>query len=152
MSAEPTHELLPHKIVLRLVSLKDQFIPRGAILPTWEAFNPSSEDKEEARRRGCDPRVSVWDSELTTVEQAQAFRRDTECKPYWLRVEDIHAVGAFAAVRRLRVVADPLPEEKPGAAGHCGIEGLHRKDGESKKDWKTLLDKLAQKCMDTFPK
>lgn len=55
-------------------------------------------------------------------------------------VTRVRAAGATA------VVYDRLPPpdfDKPGAAGHAGIEGLERTKGEPKIDWRERLQKIA---------
>ncbi|HEX3483368.1 MAG TPA: hypothetical protein VHT91_50500 [Kofleriaceae bacterium] len=107
--------------------------------PTWETFRPSSDDKDDAQRRGGQVRVSVWDSTLTTTTQARAFRdKDTLV----LRGGVQHVLEASAQA----VVCDPLTppnDARPGADGHAGIEGLDRANGEQKQSWKNRLDCVA---------
>lgn len=103
--------------------------------PTAAAFEPSSEDKKVTPVR-----VSVWDEHLTTVDQAASFRHE---RPLLVlradRCADVVAVG-------VRVVYDPLPapeDERPGAAGHCGIEGLER-GTRPRPEWRAMLDRIAE--------
>jgi hypothetical protein len=142
------NDLPDHKTVLRVVKRIEQFIPVGATLPTWLAFNPSSKDFEEAQVRGLSVRVSVWDTEFTSVQQAQGFRQDAELnEPYGLLVGEARGIALAVANTRFRVVADPLiPSRGPGSEGHCGIEGLDRSAGTPKKIHQAFLVDLAKRC------
>lgn len=139
-------ELAAGKRILRLVKDIPRFIPPGYSLPTGDAFEPSTDDKEEARKRAQPVRVSVWDLELTTVEQAKAFRASEQLLAFDLMVQDVIDVRQLFNCHRLRVVADPFDVSQPGAYGHCGIEGLDRQKGEDRKTYRATLDELAKRA------
>lgn len=124
--------------VLRLPAPPKDFVPENW-RPTWLELNPSSEDKRHAEETGRPVRVSVWDAALTTPAQALTFRgRQT--------IIISGAVEAVIAGGATGVVYDRLsaPEsERPGADGHAGIEGLVRRDGETKPQWKERLQRVA---------
>lgn len=140
-------ELLPEQSVFRLVRQTDRFIPAGKPGLNGAAFEPSSDDKAEAEAHQQPVRVSVWETLLTTVIQAQAFRAVPDTIPYRLSVSDVVATKEKLQPNgRLRVVADPLNDPKPGANGHCGIEGLDRLPSEGGLIYKALRDELALKA------
>jgi len=124
--------------VLRLPAPPKDFVPEGW-RPTWLELNPSSEDKRHAEQTGRPVRVSVWDATLTTPAQALAFRgRET--------IIISGTVASVIAGGAERVVYDRLspPEsERAGADGHAGIEGLLRRDSETKPQWKQRLQQVA---------
>jgi len=135
-------ELEQHKTVFRFIPDQDRFIPPGARFPNGEAFEPSSEDK-----KGSPIRVTVWDTSLTTAAQARSLRPERgPALPYGLRVADVVEIRNRLEPR-LRVVAEPIePPTGPGSDGHCGMEGLDRLSGASKKIHKAKLDEVAQKA------
>jgi hypothetical protein len=118
--------------------------------PTGDAFRPSEADKKEAQERGAPVRVSVWDLSLTTIPQARSFRMTHEGqRAFALQVEAVMKVQAQMREPRLRVVADPRPEQDgPGAIGHCGIEGLDRPPQGKKVLQRALLDALAREVVE----
>jgi hypothetical protein len=110
----------------------------------WETFNPSGADEKHAAASGRAVRVSVWEQERTTPEQARAFRATASIV---LRVAVAAVVQTSEMTQRpLDVVYEPLeaPDgDLPGADGHAGIEGLKRAAGEQKTKWKAALQALA---------
>jgi hypothetical protein len=132
--------------VLRLPRPPPEFQP-DSWRPTDKQFEPSNADKEYANTSGKPVRVSVWDEELTTVEQASAFRAgETLCLR--LRVQVVLDTASEHGGDAVRVVYDPLPaveSEKPGAEGHAGIEGLER-GSKPRKAWRVLLQAIADKA------
>lgn len=143
-------ELDIEKTVFRLVRDIPRFVPHGMRFPNGDAFRPSQMDEDDAEQTGKPVRVSVWDLELTTVPQARAFRSTNDVqRPFALRVSDVAKVRQQMQEARLRVVADPLDEgDGPGAAGHCGIEGLDRLPGGQKKVQRAILDALAAEVVE----
>jgi hypothetical protein len=125
--------------VLRLPVPPKDFIP-GGWKPTHQELEPSGDDKRDAAEHGGPVRVSVWDAALTTAAEARAFRSRPVIAIAAL-VAGVRAAGATAVVYdNLR----PPDSEKPGAAGHAGIEGLDRAKGEPKIAWRTRLQKIAE--------
>lgn len=150
-------EPLPESaFVFRLAETNSMFIPEGARLPNAELFTPSSKDKEEAKKRGRPPGVSVWDRDLTTVEQARTIRYWPNEPPDGIRAFSLN-VGFVRGVgkqfdRQIDVVADPESQEKgPGASGHSLIEGLKRPPDQSRKLFKDIWATLAGACKDITP-
>lgn len=124
--------------VLRLPVPPKDFTPEGW-KPTHQELEPSGEDKRYAAEYGRPVRVSVWDAAITTAEEACAFRTRPVIAITALVVV-VRAAGATAVVYdNLR----PPDSDKPGAAGHAGIEGLARTKGEPKIAWRTRLQKIA---------
>lgn len=131
--------------VLRVVRKTKIFIPEGAQFPTLEAFRPSQEDEAEAQKRQRPVRVSVWNSQLTSVSEAKLFRNtQDQLGVYGATVDAINAVARQLQEQRIRVVADPLTSSQPGAAGHCGIEGLDRPLGSAKVRQKEILHEISK--------
>jgi acyl-CoA synthetase (NDP forming) len=124
--------------VLRLPLPPKDFTPDGW-KPTHQELEPSSSDKRYASEHGRPIRVSVWDAAITTTEQARAFRGRPVIVIAAL-VANVRAAGATAVVYDNLA---PPDSEKPGAAGHAGIEGLDRAADEPKTVWRTRLQKIA---------
>jgi hypothetical protein len=132
--------------VLRLPRPPPDFVPESW-RPPYQLFEPSSDDKRHAEDRGLPVRVSVWDESLTSSEQARAFRAG-RCLVLRVGVKNIRAV-ADQTNRALAVAYDRLEEallSRPGAHGHAGIEGLARRSGEPKVEWKAALQRLADEA------
>jgi len=143
-------ELAPDRTVLRLVRNVPVFVPDGMRFPTGDAFRPSESDKKEAETRGRPVRVSVWDLCITTIPQARSFRATNDLqRSFALRVANIIKIQTQMSEPRLRAVSDPRPDhEGPGAAGHCGIEGLDRPPQGRKVIQRALLDALAREVVE----
>jgi len=137
-------EELQDGVVFRLAALKQDFPPDSPTLRFWH-FELSQNDKAHAKT-GQPPRLSVFDAERTTPEQAKAiWGMERDSAAFGLRVLGIRAIHV-AGLPPLRVVRDPLAPplgEMPGADGHCGIEGLARRPGEPKALYRELRVRLA---------
>lgn len=64
-------ELGTNESVFRFFPETSAFIPNGQSTQNGGIFTPSSQDKEEAQRRGQNVRLTVWDIAVTTCEQAK---------------------------------------------------------------------------------
>lgn len=132
-------------LVFRLAAIKHDFPPDSPALRFWH-FELSENDRARAERTGLPARLSVFDSERTTVAQARAiWGVEKESAAFGFRVPEIRAVHV-SGLEPLRVVRDPLDSplaEMPGAEGHCGIEGLARRPGEPKALYRELRVRLA---------
>jgi len=131
--------------LLRLPKPPPDFVPEGW-RATWQHFEPSTRDKEQAVLRGKPVRVSVWDGTLTSIEQARAFRQEPTLV-LRLSVQDVLDVAARTK-HPLHVVYEPLqpPDNaRPGADGHAGIEGLEKVPGQPKTIRRAMLDALASR-------
>ena len=125
--------------VLRLPVPPKDFTPDGW-KPSHQELEPSGDDKRHAEESGRPTRVSVWDAVLTTIAEARAFRSRPVITIAAV-VTRVRVAGATAVVYdRLK----PSDSDKPGAAGHAGIEGLERTKGEPKIAWRTRLQKIAE--------
>ena len=132
-------------VVFRLATIKHDFPPDSPSLRFWH-FELSENDRNHAERTGQPARLSVFESERTTVVQARAIwgvEKESTAFGLWvLEIQTIHVPG----LDPLRVVRDPLEPplaEMPGADGHCGIEGLGRRPGEPKALYRELRVRLA---------
>lgn len=126
-----------HRVVRLPLPPKD-FTPDGW-RPTHHELEPSTQDKDHAAEHGRPVRVSVWDATLTTVAEAHAFRGRPVIAIAAV-VERVRAAGATAVVYD---TLSPPHSDRPGAAGHAGIEGLERASGEPKVDWRARLQRVA---------
>lgn len=151
MNRESFEPLADDATVFRLVEYGTKFLPPGARLPTLDLFEPTTRDKAQAKERGREPGVSVWDRSLTSVPQATTIRyaRGTapdDVRAFGLVVGEIRTVS-HEYEREVDVVTDPLEEDRgPGAEGHSAIEGLKRPDGYQRKRHKAFLLDLADAC------
>jgi hypothetical protein len=138
-------EELQDGVVFRLATIKHDFPPGSSRLRFWH-FELSQNDRSHAEKTGNPPRLSVFDTERTTVAQALAIRGvEQESMAFGLGVPEIRAVRV-AGLDPLRVVRDSLEpplSEMAGASGHCGIEGLARRIGDSKVLFRELRVRLA---------
>jgi hypothetical protein len=157
------YEALPNTSeVFRLVKPGGGFLPVGHRLPKPEWLEPSEDDVKEAARTGRRPGLSVWDTTLSSVEQACIWgkRTPSDQLAFSASVANIHG-AALARSRAIDVVADPLdvnvepqlsilnaePEQASLAAsaeGHALIEGIRRPDGTSKKDHRDFRAALIE--------
>lgn len=124
--------------VLRLPVPPKDFAP-DSWRPTHQELEPSTDDKRYAAANGRPVRVSVWDATLTSIAEARAFR-GRQVIAISAVVAHVRAAGAVTVVYDH---LEPPDFEKPGAAGHAGIEGLERASGEPKTAWRTRLQKIA---------
>jgi hypothetical protein len=120
-----------------------------------EAFHLSTADKEQPV-----PRLSVWETTNTTVEQADTLTNGKNALAGFLLVAEIRQLRPepdHAGVVHLDVEWEPAREgpegnrvvsSKPGAQGHCGITRLDQDratDGTALKTYrKSLYGKLAR--------
>ena len=116
--------------------------------PSYEDFQPSSTDKEHAKSCGKPVRVSVWDHSLTTVDQAREFR-NVRAIVVVISNQSIVDMARERGLPGLCAVYDslaPPDSEKPGAAGHAGIEGFGKETGLTKLQRRALLDDVASRA------
>jgi len=143
-------EELEDGIVFRLATLNDEF-PPGSRQLTPAHFELSTKDKEDARGKGHEPRLSVYDAGRCTVDQARSLRAvSREYSAFGLEVPEIRSIRV-AGLDPLRVVRDQLEpplRDMPGADGHCGIIGLARKPGQQSMLYRELRVRLADR---SFP-
>ncbi len=86
-------------------------------------FNLSSEDKSQKPAR-----LSVFDCDRTSVEQAKDILDRKRASAVTLKVSDVRSINE-EGLGKLDVVNDPLPRDHPkarmeGADGHCAMLGL----------------------------
>lgn len=143
---DPRPRLPESAVVLRLVPQVPSHYPPDAPKPLPAAFDLSDDDKAEAERRQLPAGASVFDLAITTVAEARAIRNSAALVvPFAVEVRSVHRVGAQFG-DRLGVVADPLPPEIPGGAGHAAITGLLRLPGEARTAFKTMKQLLVDHC------
>ncbi len=119
-----SQEELDKGVVLRVPKMLRSEAHR---VPNYSHFRPSSGDKKESKEKGIPVRISVWDSERTTPTEAIGFRiQDPEdLIVVGLDVESVTAISIPSSDRFLAIVRDPLlSDARPGADGHCGLQGL----------------------------
>jgi hypothetical protein len=142
-------EELLRGVVFRLANVSNDFPPDSPQLqPIHVAL--SDRDKEIARKKGLPPTLSVFDRALCSVAQSKVIRpNDKRAIAFGFSVPDILTVQmpGLPALRVWRVLLDPPESELPGAAGHCGIEGLDRQEGlpNGKQLFRALRAKLAER-------
>lgn len=136
--------------VFRFFSPGDAFVPAGQSTLNGAIFIPSPQDREEAKKKGTNVQLTVWDLNATTYQQAKAMWGN--CAPsivYGIGVIDVLKVREHCKDTKLRIIRVPLPRELgPGHDGHCGFEGLDRPPGQKRIAFKTLRDVLAQHCFE----
>lgn len=131
--------------VFRLAPVKGSF-PANSRKPRPDHFRPSTKEKEVARQRGEPTLLSAFDVSRTTVAEAQDLRTSSgPTVAFRLNVPDVRRLPRPDGRGYLRVLRDPLPElaGRPGADGHCGIEGLARPSGAQKAAYKALRSRLC---------
>ena len=119
--------------------------------PPPNLFDLSSEDKEEGKRRGQEPLLSVWQS---TISKKQLFENRNIMKGdlpavYKLSVGEIHAIEVqpmHGMNNPLEVFNDPDESILSGHL-HAGIKGLDRKKGIEKKFYKNLKHELVKRSI-----
>jgi hypothetical protein len=126
------------RAVLRVPVPPKDFAP-DSWKPTHQEFEPSGEDKKYAAQQGLPIRVSVWDSSLTTVAEARGFRG----RPVLVLSGAVDAILSAGAAAVVYDKLAPPDSDRPGAAGHAGIEGLERAKGEQKTIWRDRLQRIA---------
>lgn len=121
-------------LLLRLVVPQPQFLGDDG-LPSWRALRPTRGDYKDAKESGTPVSVSVWDLEMATVVQAEAFLPPKPRAPFTLTSADVADSATAWNDPRVRVVRLPITDEPrasmPGAAAHCGIEGLEQHASET---------------------
>jgi hypothetical protein len=131
--------------VCRLAPITGRF-PPDSTKPLPHNFALSNQERAYAKATNTEPRLSVWDEDRTTLDQAKAIYA-RECIGFSLNVADIRRVSVPGSDKKLRVVRDDsLPPDKtdwPGADGHCGIVGVHRPPGAPKAAFKNLRRTLC---------
>lgn len=134
-------------VVFRLVVPGGPFMPKGATQPLPDLFLPTHADRAEATRSGRPPGLSVWDHELTTLAQARVLAQRNEAAAFGLTAGVVRELGERAAIA-LHVCYD-LEEsgaDQPGSTGHAVIEGLARPAGTPKATFRTLRQRLIERC------
>lgn len=115
--------------------------------PTWRTLKPTDEDIAEAAARRQPPRLSVWDLARCRAAQAREISGQAEGQQYTLRDSDVADASAHWEMPHVRVVEDPLMDEREGAAAHCGIEGLEQFQGEKPAGYKQRLSFLSGRLL-----
>jgi hypothetical protein len=146
MAATPDFEEILEGVVFRLANVTNDF-PQDASKPLPSHFEPSTADKERSLALGHPVLLSVFDRSRTTVAEAEALRTTKKATAaFGLEVARVRELGVPERPRAFRVLRDPLEapqSEAPGADGHCGIEGLHRPTGESRRLYRALRSQVA---------
>ena len=155
MSRDIYDSLLDEAFVYRLAETGSAFLPKGENFPNASLFRPSSMDEKESATSGRPPGVSVWDRQLTCVNDASRIRYSPKEPPegiraFGLTVQRIREI-AREREHHLAVVAVPLsPSLGEGANGHAHIEGLKRERGQSRNMMKGLRADLIHACVEVL--
>jgi hypothetical protein len=116
----------------------DAFYSDG-VVPDVDDFLLSTADNERVQQMKVGS-LSVWDAALTTPAEANAFLPPRSRAVLWLDIADIRGLPYG-----LHVYREPLPEQRPGAAGHCVIENVWSEDKRSRKQTRVDLVDLAMR-------
>lgn len=131
--------------LLRIVPEDPQQLDAKSQLPTGNAFRPSPADARGAEEGERAIRLTVWDLDRTTKEQAlDRLPKDKPRYPFTLKSDDVREVAARFNRPELVVVRDEIAG--PGGSGHCGIEGLGPRQKSSNQD-KAIRTELANRCV-----
>ena len=145
MKSDGLKGVAPDTVVFRLVRInKLEFVPPGVEKPLPSAFELSSDDRKDPI-----PLLTVWDHAKSSISQVNAIRNDEggSNKAFALRAADVEKKVSFHdGSHPLHVVRDPLDLSLPGADGHCGISGLHKRHGEQTQWYKSLRVQLVDLC------
>jgi hypothetical protein len=118
--------------------LADAFYSAG-IVADVDDFLLSTADDERVQQMAIGS-LSVWDEALTKPSRANAFLPPRNRAVLWLDVADIRALPYT-----LRVYREPLPDDRPGADGHCVIENVWSLDKRLRKQIRADLVLIAMK-------
>lgn len=114
-----------------------------------DQFCLSSEEKEEKWKR-----ISVWETELTKLEQILSFTNNEDRKfVIEMNVGDIRELEMPRNTRPYNVKWDHLPDclnegkkvvdSADGCEGHCGLEGVWHENKDYKESLKARLAWIA---------
>ena len=111
--------------------------------PPRDLFNLSSEDKSEGEKRGCEPLLSVWQSSINRETLMKNLEVNfEESVIYELNVGEIHKIRVRPSMTPVEVHSDPV--DMPLGNLHAGIQGLYRKLGLAKSDYKNVKEELTR--------
>lgn len=128
--------------VLRFAFVGPTF-PLGSRKPFPEHFTFNTMERAQILD-GHRALLSVWDEARTTVAQARALRcSSTDAVAFRLDVAAVRSISVTGC-SPLRVLRDPLPDRRPGADGHCGIDGLGETACPNRTLRRVLKAKLVQ--------
>jgi hypothetical protein len=135
-----TREELTDGTVFRLGrrDVGDAFYADG-IVPDVDDFLLSTADNERVVQMKVGS-LSVWDAARTTPAEANAFLPPRTRAVLWLGVSDVRRLPYD-----LRVFREPLPENRPGAEGHCVIENVWSDDKRLRKQIRADLVEIAMR-------
>ena len=115
--------------------------------PPLDLFHLSSEDKLEAEERGKEPLLSVWEATIERDALMENCSVDvpSKCNIYELEVQDIHKIKTQPGMTPVEAHYDPINKKDIRFGDlHAGIQGLYRKKGYLKADYKNIKDELVR--------
>lgn len=134
-------------VVFRLVVPGGSFMPKGMTQPLPDLFLPTDADRAHAAASARPPGLSVWDRDYTTLAQARVLTHRGEAVAFGLEAGTIREIGAQATIPlEVRYDFDPEIANHPGSEGHAVIEGLARPPGTPRATFRTLRQRLLERC------
>lgn len=132
--------ILPPARVLRLVLPRPDYL-NSSKAPTFAVLAPNSAEEER------DPvRISIWDRDSTSLEQAYILSGKPTSLAFDLAVQEIIDVSERMNWPELRAVYEPdtAYDGRPGGDGHGGLEGMVKPRGLSKVTWNQRREELLR--------
>lgn len=125
-------------VVIRLAVRSDiDFIPDRLAADAGD-FALSTQERQRVISGDGVGSISVWDSQRTTPEQADAFLEPKPRIAFRLSVALIRQLPFD-----LHVASDPLNDPRAGAAGHCTLEDVWRSDKHIRRQIQGRLALIA---------
>lgn len=127
-------------IVIRLAVRSDDtdFTLNGLVADAGD-FALNTKERERVTNGDGVGTISVWNSRLTTPEQADAFLEPKKRISFRLNVELVRVLPFD-----LHVVREPLDDVRPGAGGHCGLQDVWRSNKAIRRQIQGRLALLAE--------
>lgn len=129
-------------VVFRLAKVTNIF-PADSTKPLAIHFEFSREEKDEGKKPNGLWLLSVWDRNLTSTDEARRLGSvPAERLAFALPVVGINAITLNNDTHPLWIIRDVRAgDSRRGAAGHCGLFGIHRPE---KTERKALRDKVCE--------
>lgn len=133
--------VVPDGVVFRLAKVSDNF-PADSKKPLAIHFQFSTDEKRLAAKTGLWLQ-SVFDTRLTSPDDARKLATaPADRLAFALPVVGIHAIKLESDSHPLWIIRDVVAgDDRRGAAGHCGLFGIHRRLPDERK---ALRDKVCE--------